>query len=77
MFEEDALTIKAGEYYNLDLHPLVKVVFLEDLGPKEQEDATQDAGELLTLVEAFAKRLRQEPDMIDKIEFNYKFTRSE
>lgn len=77
MFEEEALIIKAGEHCGLDLHPLVNVVYLDSLEPDEQEEATQDAGELLTLIEAFAERLRQEPDMLDKVDFDYKFTRSE
>jgi hypothetical protein len=76
MFGDEALIIKAGEYYGLDLHPLTIVAYLDNLEPEEQEEATQNAGELLALIKAFAEHLQREPEMIDKVQFEYKAVRS-
>lgn len=76
MYGDDALIIKAGKYYELDLYPLVIVAYLDNLEPEDQEEATQDAGELLALIEAFIEHLQREPEMIDKVRFKYKAARS-
>ncbi|WP_460614643.1 hypothetical protein [Hymenobacter seoulensis] len=69
---EDSVIICVGNYLGLDLHPLVKLAYLESIEEEPDTEAEQNVEELLELVRALYDKVRSNPALIEEISYKAK-----
>ncbi|MCA8831051.1 hypothetical protein [Hymenobacter pini] len=74
LFGEKSVIISVGNYLGLDLHPLVKLTYLDNLEGESQEEEIikQNVDELLTLVKTFAEKVQSQPNMLKEVTYQAK-----
>ncbi|WP_018344626.1 hypothetical protein [Cytophaga aurantiaca] len=69
-FGEISVLKKAGEYYNIDLTPLTKLVYTNDEVAQEYIDEnTQDTVFLLNVAQAFFNKIEEDRNVCEKISY--------
>ncbi|WP_139920593.1 hypothetical protein [Hymenobacter sp. DG01] len=75
LFGEESVIISVGNYLGLDLHPLVKLTYLDSLEEESEEDeivVKQNVDELLTLVKTVAEKMQSQPNMLNEVTYKAK-----
>lgn len=73
-YGDSSVVIQSGKYFNLDLYPLTKIAYLEDLTIEELKEIDEkkiSLESLKTLVEKFKDKINQDLKFIQNVEFQY------
>jgi hypothetical protein len=70
MYGDQSILIQSGQYYGLDLSPLLKLVYTwDEVTPDYIKENIQSTDALLSLVITFREKVRNDPSVCDKIKY--------